>query len=368
MATSQLDLGDRWRGTLAAKSKPEPLSMEEFINSLDASQVFLPEVPPANPDEGIVFEDACYRWLAELQNRASKKVSPATLVTFRSRVATILKLVGPMTRLADFRNIAMAKFVQDAPKDWSAATLHNHMNCIRLILGSFTNDAGDPLFPVRWNAKKINCPDVVPPDHRPVSPADVEALIAAAGSLQEKALYVFLAASGLRIGEAQSVRINSADSAHSSWSVADAKVSLRTNVYKNFETGRLKTRAAKRDVLLCKTANDVLIEFVETYQHKDGEFLFQSKHGRCLRQSTLRHWLRHRVPGSPITSPHAFRRFRISTMEGKVSPSILKSQVGHSKEFDITAGRYTFQDEQRARMEIESCGLGFNLRKESGGD
>jgi integrase len=361
MATTQPDLGERYARTLAVKSQPEQPSMEEWINSLDADKVFLPDAP-VNADEDIWFEDACDRWLMELQNRASKKVSPATLVTFRSRVAMILKLVGPMTRLADFRNIAMAQFVKNSQRlQWSAATLHNHMNCIRLIMGSFTNDAGDPLFPVKWNATKINAAAIEPPDHRPVSPADVEALIAASGSLQEKALYVFLAATGMRIGEAQSVRINSTDPAHSSWSAADAKVSLRTNVYKNQETGRLKTRAAKRDVLLCKQANDVLIQLVETDQHKDGEFLFQSKHKRCLRQSTLRHWLRHRVPGSPISSPHAFRRFRISTMEGKVSPSILKSQVGHSKEGDITAGRYTFQDEQRARTEIEACGLGFQL-------
>ena len=216
MSTTQLDLGEKYARILSAKSQPEQPSMEEWINSLDADKVFVSDVP-TNADEDIRFEDACDRWLADLQNRASKKVSPATLVTFRSRVATILKLVGPMTRLADFRNIAMAQFVKDVPKDWSAATLHNHMNCIRLVMGSFTNDAGDPLFPVRWNAKKINASEVVPPNHKPVAPADVEALIAASGSLQEKASYVFLAVTGFRIGEFQAVRINSTDPAHSSW-------------------------------------------------------------------------------------------------------------------------------------------------------
>ena len=116
-------------------------------------------------------------------------------------------------------------------------------------------------------------------------------------------------------------------------------------------------RRSKRNVVLCSELNQALVAFASKEKRDNGSFLFQSKHGLPLKQSTLRYRMAQHVPDA---APHAARRFRISWLrKGRVLEDIIRDQVGHADE-SITDG-YSFQDENTVRAAVEAAGLGFNL-------
>jgi integrase len=138
-------------------------------------------------------------------------VAPSTLATFASRVKTILSVVGPQTSLEDFKNAAMAEFVQDAKRfKWAPSTLADHILVIKLIISSATDAEGEELFPRTWKRRVINAPRVErDKQHTPSLTTDeVETLLRKAKTGQERLIYAFLCGSGLRVSEAQAMRVN----------------------------------------------------------------------------------------------------------------------------------------------------------------
>ena len=110
-------------------------------------------------------------------------------------------------------------------------------------------------------------------------------------------------------------------------------------------------------MVLCSELNQALVAFVSKEKRENGSFLFQSKNGLPLKQSTLRHRMAQHVPDA---APHAARRFRISWLRKcRVLEEIIRGQVGHAAE-SIT-DTYSFQDENTVRAAVEDAGLGFNL-------
>jgi integrase len=305
------------------------------------------------------FELQAARWLEGLRNRDCDPVAPSTLATFASRVKTILSVVGPQTRLEDFKNAAMAKFVQDAKRfKWAPSTLADHILVIKLIISSATDAEGEELFPRTWKRRVINAPRVErDKQHTPCLTSDaVETLLRKAKTEQERLTYAFLCGSGLRVSEAQAVRV-SGNEEQTSWNPRTAVVSVRNGCFRGEETGRTKTSAGRRNVILCSKLNQALIAFTSKEKRDSGGFLFQSKNGLPLKQSTLRYRMAQHVPEA---APHAARRFRISWLRKcRVLEEIIRDQVGHADE-SITDG-YSFQDENTVRAAVEGACLGFNL-------
>jgi len=304
------------------------------------------------------FELQAARWLEGLRTRDCDPVAPSTLATFASRVKTILSVVGPQTRLEDFRNAAMAKFVQDAKRfKWAPSTLADHILVIKLIISSATDPEGEELFPRTWKRRVINAPRIERgKQHTPcLTYDDVETLLKAKTE-QERLTYAFLCGSGLRVSEVQAVRV-SGNEEQTSWNPRTAVVSVRNGCFRGAETGRTKTSAGRRNVILCSELNQALIAFTSKEKRESGSFLFQSKNGLPLKQSTLRYRMAQHVPDA---APHAARRFRISWLRKcRVLEEIIRSQVGHADE-SIT-DTYSFQDENTVRAAVEGAGLGFSL-------
>lgn len=305
------------------------------------------------------FELQAARWLAGLRTRDCDPVAPSTLATFASRVKTILSVVGPQTKLDDFKNARMAQFVRDAKRfEWAPSTLADHILVIKLIISSATDPEGEELFPRTWKRRVINAPRVErDKQHTPCLISDaVETLLRKAKTEQERLTYAFLCGSGLRVSEAQAVRVNGNEQ-QTSWNPRTAVVSVRNGCFRGAETGRTKTAAGRRNVILCNELNQALIAFASKEKRESGSFLFQSKNGLPLKQSTLRYRMAQHVPDA---APHAARRFRISWLRKcRVLEEIIRDQVGHADE-SITDG-YSFQDENTVRAAIEAAGLGFKL-------
>jgi integrase len=349
---SYLTLGEQ-QGRQALVEKPAYVADD---SDLDSS--FFPNGPSAASPQR-TFHSQYLIWIDELKNRAYDPIAPSTLVNFISCAKTILSVIGPSTPLEGFKNQAMAQFVKDAKKfNWAPATLAQHILVIKLIIGSAISDEGEPLFPRTWNRRVINAPRVERSKQKtPVlTKDDVEKLIQDTDTEQDKILYAFLAGSGLRISEAQSVRVDG-DDLQTSWDQERSAIVVRNSCFRNKETGRTKTIAGQRTVFLHSELNRALIAFVSREKREPGSFLFQSKPGQPVRLSTVRERMAKIIPGA---APHSARRFYISWLRKcRVLEEIIRGQVGHADE-SIT-DTYSFQDESTVRAAIEAAGLGFHL-------
>lgn len=325
----------------------------------DLDPSFFPNGAPSAAPPQHTFRSQYLIWIEELKNRAYDPVAPSTLANFVSCAKTILSVVGPATPLEGFKNQAMAQFVRNVKKfNWAPATLSQHILVIKLIIASATDAEGEQLFPRVWNRRVINAPRVERSKQKtPVlNKDDVEKLIREAGTEQDKILYAFLAGSGLRISEAQSVRVNGND-LQTSWDQEKSVIVVRNSCFRNRETGRTKTIAGQRTVFLHSDLNQALIAFAAHKERESGSFLFQSKPGQPIRLSTVRDRMAKCISGA---APHAARRFYISWLRKcRVMEEIIRSQVGHADK-SIT-DIYSSQDENTVRAAIEGAGLGFNL-------
>jgi integrase len=250
----------------------------------------------------------------------------------------------------------MRKFVQDVKKfNWAPATLAQHILVIKLIVASATDSEGEQLFPRVWNRRLINAPRVERSKQKtPALTKDhVEKLIRNAST---GLFYAFLCGSGLRVSEAQAVRVGGNDS-QTSWDQAQGVIIVRTGCYRNRETGRTKTTAGQRKVFLHDELNQALIAYAAEEKREPGSFLFQSKPGQPIRLSTVRERMAKIIPGA---APHAARRFYISWLRKcRVLEEVIRQQVGHSS--SQVTDRYSLQDETVICSEIQRAGLGFQI-------
>jgi len=317
--------------------------------------------PAASPTAERTFRSQYLIWMDELKNRAYDPPSPSTLATFTSCAKTILSVVGPSTPLENFKNAAMARFVQDVRKfKWAPSTLAQHILIIKLLIASAVSEEGELLFERNWSRKIINAPRVEPSKQKTprLSREAVEQLLRKAVTDQEKVFYAFLCGAGLRVSEAQAVRVNGNDS-QTSWDHVQSTIRVRTGCFRNRETGRTKTIAGQRTVFLHSELNQILIAFVEREKRGPGSFLFQSRGGQPMRLSTVRDRMARIIPG---VSPHAARRFRTTHLRHeRVLEEIIRLQLGHSS--NTITDRYSQQDETVCRAAIEAAGLGFQIRE-----
>jgi integrase len=353
-ASPRLNLGERVaRQTLV--ERPSYIASDD-----DLDPAFFPGAEPgAVVESPHTFQSQYFAWIDGLSNRACDPISPATLESFVSRAKTILSVVGPQTRLETFKNAAMHKFVEDAKAfSWKPATLAAHILVIKLIVASAVDEEGEQLFPRVWNRRVINAPRVERTKQKTpaFSREQIETLIREVKTAQERLLVCLLAGTGLRIGEARSIRVQG-DSSHTSWDQKTAAIVVRNSLFRNRETGRAKTDAGRRTVYLHSALNKMIAEFVLKEGRQTGSYLFQGKRGEPLKQSTFRNRLATVIPGA---APHSARRFHITHLRSqRVLEEIIKLRVGHSGQ-DMT-DLYSQQNEEVCRAAIEAAGLGFDM-------
>jgi integrase len=328
-----------------------PTANEFNIDTTEPPQYSAAECTLANQSE---------RWLYVLRNRKRRPVSLATIATAESRLRQVFRLISPNTLLQTFDNAAMAGLVnvmlaqdpQPAP-----STIALTLRVIKSVIASAKDEHGKRTFPRDWDAGEIDCPEPAPTERKGLTRQQVEALLTATEDVQERALYVVLLGSGLRISEAQGLRLSNTPG-KTSWIEDRAVIEVRNSLYQNQERDRAKTAAAKRCVFLCRELNEYIAEFGRTAGRQPGELVFQAN-GRPLLGSTIRYRVgRHGI------SCHHMRKFRTThLLTNKLQLGLVKDQVGHSRKSDITDGVYNLLDEDVVRREIERVGLGFSLKK-----
>ncbi len=150
------------------------------------------------------FRTVAKQWLEDCEQRKQKPIKPSVARDWQSILKNHLNpLIGEIP-LSDVGNRTMKSVVERlSKKKLAPATIKNICLVVKLVVASAVDEDGNQLFPMKWNSRFIDAPQVDPTmQHKPsFTGAEVEKILqSATGRIQ--ALCLLLAASGLRIGEA----------------------------------------------------------------------------------------------------------------------------------------------------------------------
>ena len=313
---------------------------------------------------GLAFQQQADRWLEESQNRKRNPVKAKTVCCWRSILRKwLVPNLGSMP-LAAVDNMAMKKLVSVLDKaGQSPNSIRNITNVVKLVVASAQNDQGDKLFPRQWNHDFIDMPLIVPDDMSTptLTPEEVSGLVAEPGRYQM--LYILLAATGLRIGEALALAVSN---------VEDNCTTLQ--IRQTYWEGRFgpPKHNSKRDVDLPESVAALLRQHLKG--RTDG-YVFQTRTGRpeidhdiaddsfypLLDKLGIEH-----VPGMRF---HAFRRFRTSVLRSDAVPGkdgvpehLISYWLGHRDK--SMNDRYDFSSRRNVawrKQWAEKAGTGFDL-------
>jgi integrase len=250
--------------------------------------------------------------------------------------------------VATVGNAQMREFVaQLAAKKLAPKTVLEVSNAVRQIVASVVNQNGDELFPRKWNSDFIDAPVVEKQNQPSVTAEQIEQAIAKANDA-DAVLYILLASSGIRIGEALALRIGPSET--SSY-FSEAAVTVHTSLWRRREQDP-KTIAAFRTVEIAEPAAKRIAEFA------NGRSGFVFGNGLPPSESAFRD----RLSDTDVQGFHAFRRWRTTWLrKNRVQEDLIRWWLGHS-DGSVTDGYSKLSEDVEYRREVaENIGIGFNL-------
>jgi integrase len=312
---------------------------------INTSQTFTSTTAPAT-----TFRAQAAKWIQAISTRRRKPVKPATISGWQHSLDKwVLPNLGDLL-LADVGNAALKGLVEIMfCAGLSPQTIVTHSKVVKMVVASAVNSEGEQIHPRKWNHDFIGLPIVqLERQHRPtVTEAELGEILASTKG-RYRVLFVLLAGTGLRIGEA--LGLKSIDLS------PDCRVlCVRRSVWHGQEQ-QPKTPNAVREVDIAEPLSRLLREYVKS---KSG-YLFAAASGRPLQQRNVLRALH--VTGKKVGF-HAFRRFRTETLRrARVPEDLIKLWLGHSKSTvtDFYAGGLS----KDLAWRLEWCdrvGLGFSL-------
>ncbi|MBR5013462.1 MAG: tyrosine-type recombinase/integrase [Bacteroidales bacterium] len=172
-------------------------------------------------------------------------------------------------------------------------------------------------------------------------------------------IFRFGCVTGLRTGEILGIKVSD---------ISGGVLTINRSINNRNEITEGKNERARRQIYLNNIARSIIDENVIRNKPLRTDWIFCSKSGGPLSQSTLRNnWLRiaaeRDLPGSPYS---AGRHTFISIMKNSMPESMLKRYVGHGSSMKTIGGVYdhTFGEELKQAAQI----IDINFPKISSGD
>ena len=322
---------------------PAPASFVASIARLDVG-VAAPE---------LTISMASKTWLYNLQHRKRNAAKASTLATFASHARRIVGATGNVS-VATFGNKQMKQFVADLAADsLSPKSIQEISGALKQIIASVVDaDTGDRCYPRSWNHQFLDLPQVRNQSQPTITSTQLEAILADGIEPLDRCLWILLAVTGLRIGEARSLRIGYSAN-HSCWIPEDSVLHVRSAMWRAVEQSP-KTQAAIRSVEICKQLNDVLLGFA---RGRKGSFLFGGD--RAVPESTLRlHFDSH----FENLGFHSLRRFRATYLAECGVPSAIDHYwIGHATQGVHDKYNKLAKNISLRREWAEKIGLGFTI-------
>jgi site-specific recombinase XerD len=279
------------------------------------------------------------RWL---QDTAKITVSPTTYVVYEGRVKRIIAVLGTM-RLTALRESHIQACYATLLERLSPRTVQQTHTTLRKALQQA----------VAWDLLSRNPADAVGVPHaenremQTLSATDLQRLLAVAQTERNHALWVVLATTGMRLGEALGLK----------WQDVSAdRVMIRRTLHPERGKGLVlvepKTKASRRTIQLGETARRALSahrkhQVEERLQAGswwwDQDLVFCNEFGGPLQERTVRAQFRRHLESANL--PHIRihdLRHTVATLllqEGE-NPKIVQEMLGHSS-ITITLGIYS---------------------------
>src|ERR1700676_4124015 len=271
----------------------------------------------------------------------------------------ILPEIGDLA-LTDVHNLTVKPLVEKMKKSLSARTVNKYVEYIGQIVASLKNGrTGEPIHRRKWDRSVMDLPIVNPKRQRrpALRPAAVNILVSGSTG-DEQALYVLLAATGMRISEALAL-----ETKHFVNGGRTIEVAQQVDRDIPRVVPYLKTDAGTREVDLPTGIAEYLRAFING---KNG-LLFRTRSGTPYLHNNLeQRWLTPRLKAMGIDEKgmgfHAFRRFRKTWLRGeRCQEDINNSWMGHQPEtMSELYSRMEFELGRRLD-EAERAGVGFTV-------
>ena len=193
-------------------------------------------------------------------------------------------------------------------------TVNKYIEHVKQVVESLKNPNGEPIHNRKWNAEIMDLPIVERAEQkRPSLKANTISELIKASSGQEQALYVLLAATGMRVSEALAVEVRH-------FTNGGRTITVEQQIQKDEPkvVTYLKTAASKRQVDL----HPDIAEYLQRYAAGKTGLLFHTANGTPHLYGNLEdRWLTPRLTKMGVDERgmgwHAFKRFRKTWLRGQ---------------------------------------------------
>ena len=158
-------------------------------------------------DTGVTFREQSEVWLRQLQSRKRRPIRKGYAVTIQGALDKwILPAIGEIP-LASVDNLSVKPLIERmSAAGLKARTVNKYIEHVKQVVESLKGPNGEPIHNRKWDAETMDLPVVEHAEQkRPSLKASAISALIKQSSGQEQALYVLLAATGMRVSEALAV-------------------------------------------------------------------------------------------------------------------------------------------------------------------
>jgi len=261
--------------------------------------------------------------------------------------------------LSQVDNLALKPIVEKISASLSPRTVSKYVEYAKQVVKSLKGPNGEPVFNRTWDAETMDLPVVVHSEQkRPSLKADAISKLIESSSGQEQALYVLLAATGMRVSEALAVE-------NKHFTNNGRTITVEQQVEKDAPkiVKFLKTAAAKRQVDL----HPVIAEYLQRYRALKTRLLFHTANGTPHLYGNLEdRWLTPRLENMKLEEAgmgfHAFKRFRKTKLRGaRCLEDLNNFWMAHKPKTMSELYSHLHEEVDLRLAEAERVGYGFVL-------
>jgi integrase len=313
------------------------------------------------PVSGVVtFRDQSEQWLEQAQNRKRNPIGESYAVTIQGALDKwILPAIGDIP-LGNVDNLSVRPLIDKmSTAGLSARTVNKYTEHVKQVVASLKGKNGEPIHKRVWDAETMDLPEVEQSKQkRPSVKADTVTELIQSSTGQEQALYVLLAATGMRVSEALALETRHLIN-------ESRTIQVEQQVEKNAPriVSHLKTDAAKREIDL----HPDIAEFLRKYTAGKTGLLFHTANGTPHLYGNLSdRWLTPRLVKMGLDEKgmgwHSFKRFRKTWLRGnRCLEDINNSWMAHAPQTMSELYSHLHEELQLRLNEAERVGYGFVL-------
>jgi len=307
---------------------------------------------------GITFKEHSKIWLEQSQTRRRKPVRATTVPTIQAALDKwILPEIGHLPLYETAKYPALKALVAKMNTGGlSAQTVNAYFRIAAAVIDSAEDADGNPLYPRKWDASKLDLPMVeTSKQRRPSITAKTMAEFAKVNNAKYRMLFILAASTGCRIGELLGLEIK--DLLDDLTTVRIVQQAKGTKL-----TPELKTANSTRFVDISPEVAGLLREFLAG---RTSGLVFPNRVGKPLNPSNIRNRVIHpllKMKGLPVGGSHIFRRFRMTWLrENSVPADIERLWLGHANrtvgdDYSLLKRNIKFRKQIADRI-----GVGFEL-------